>query len=772
MNERDEWIGRFLDEEGEAGDVAAFLARHPDAPHDLAGALARVQQLDAAFPRAERLPAALGGWQLCEELGRGGAARVWRAESARHPGVRAALKRLDPLLAVDPRAVARFHREAELLQSLAHPHLARLLDRGVDDAGVPWLVLELCDGGSLAAWLAARRAALAVDPTAPPRAPMPEWRVPGEEAGAAGATAVARFTAALADALAALHGAGVIHRDVKPGNVLLRADGTPVLIDLGLATRVDRSTLSATGDVLGTLPTMAPEQAQGRRVTAACDLFGLGALLHELLTLVPPRQGSDAAVLLHAARRIPIARLPPPSASDVERAGAASCRALLAITERALAFRPQRRFASAAALRDALCTLAEGGVPPIAAPSTFERSVDRLLVRRAAVAVLALTAAVGAGAAWQLARPDQAARVQLVRAEQAAARDAFARAWLAAQGDEVALGHAPGPRARAPLADPEGELSGALAAAEALRRDGELRDAIAALRPLTTAAPDDPLAQALLAVATLQAGDGEAALRELEEAWRLLPEAQGLARPLAELAGRDGRAKFAAGELAGAAERFEQQVALRPRDDEAWRQLAIVRARLGDAAGARAAVDQALALPLDRAELAAALRTDAVALDAAGMRPAGIAVLRGVVERSPRYVMGRLSLGLLLDRECDLAGAREQYDAALLLEPERPETLLALTYLHAGSNRAQCAKCVAAFEAHPELYAPDRVEELAIRWLRATRGADSALPGIVAWAKSVGRGGALRPVLDELIAAAPDDRVLGALTRARRGLTE
>jgi serine/threonine-protein kinase len=182
----DDWIARFLDESGERGSIDAFLARHPDAPPGLAAALARVAQLDAAFPAARRAPALLGDWQLHEELGRGGVARVWRASSPRHPGQPAALKQLDTPLAADPRATARFRREVDLLRSLAHPHLARLLDSGTDDEGVPWLVLELCTGGSLADWLDARRAGHA------DLRPLRSRRAPARAADALPAAARAR----------------------------------------------------------------------------------------------------------------------------------------------------------------------------------------------------------------------------------------------------------------------------------------------------------------------------------------------------------------------------------------------------------------------------------------------------------------------------------------------------------------------------------------------------------------------------------------------------
>ncbi len=203
----------------------------------------------------------------------GGSAEVWRARDERtHRPV--AVKRLHSHLAAEEGARLRLIGEARAVAELSHPGIVRVLD--IDPGDRPAVVLELVDGESLAQRL--RR-------TGP---------LPPREAAAVGL--------GIAEALYHAHTRGIIHRDVKPANVLLAADGRAVLIDFGIARilgdAADPGT--ETGMVMGTLRYMAPEQLAGDPLTPRVDLYGLGAVLFEMLSGAPPYPASAPAELLEA----------------------------------------------------------------------------------------------------------------------------------------------------------------------------------------------------------------------------------------------------------------------------------------------------------------------------------------------------------------------------------------------------------------------------------------------------------------------------------------
>jgi eukaryotic-like serine/threonine-protein kinase len=182
-----------------------------------------------------------------------------------------ALKRLADNLSRDDDLRARFQREARLAARLAHPNVVRVYDVGVDDDGRPFIAMEYVDGETLAAVLLHR-------------GPLP----PRE---------VAELGIQACRALAAAHDAGLVHRDVKPQNLLLRSDGVLKLGDFGVAVGLEGTRLTLAGTVLGTAAYLAPEQARGEEVTAAADVYGLGAVLYELLTGRPPRNPATLAEL-------------------------------------------------------------------------------------------------------------------------------------------------------------------------------------------------------------------------------------------------------------------------------------------------------------------------------------------------------------------------------------------------------------------------------------------------------------------------------------------
>jgi len=225
-----------------------------------------------------------GRYRLDEHIGNGGMAEVWRATDSR-TGDTVAVKRLHPRLAHDPTSRARFAREVGAARAVDHPSAIRVLDAGdADDGG--WLAMDFLAGGSLADRLRA--------------GPMP-------------AASVVAIGADVAGALAAVHAAGLVHRDVKPSNILLDSVGGARLGDFGIARgeAVDGiEDVTATGDVVGTLRFMPPEVLAGRQATASSDVWALGAVLYEALTGRPPFDASSPAALLASQRSAPARAVP------------------------------------------------------------------------------------------------------------------------------------------------------------------------------------------------------------------------------------------------------------------------------------------------------------------------------------------------------------------------------------------------------------------------------------------------------------------------------
>lgn len=310
-------------------DRSELLSRHPELQSDLEEFFAghdAVQRVsaplrDAAQPPAEPpfetfagLPdiGLLGDFRLLRELGRGGMGVVYEAEqiSLRR---RVALKILPFVSALDHRQLQRFKTEAMAAAQLHHTHIVPVYAVG-SERGVHFYAMQLIEGRSLAAVIREMRGDAAEEPSHQ-----------SLEATAAYASAVtqpdlhvnrstvqtahgrdsfrtaARMAAQVADALEFAHEAGVIHRDIKPANLLLDGKGAIWITDFGLAQVVADVGLTQTGDLVGTLRYMSPEQASGRRVPVdhRADVYALGATLYELLTLQPIFTGGDRATLLN-----------------------------------------------------------------------------------------------------------------------------------------------------------------------------------------------------------------------------------------------------------------------------------------------------------------------------------------------------------------------------------------------------------------------------------------------------------------------------------------
>lgn len=272
--------------------------------------------MEADVPVSERVLASR--YRIGALLGRGGMAEVYDGYDERlHRAV--AVKLLRPDMAADPGIRSRFEVEARAAAGLSHPNLVAVYDTG-EDAGTPFIVMERLPGETLADRMAAG---------------------PVEQAW------LARVAGDVLGALGAAHAAGVVHRDVKPGNILLAADGCAKVADFGIAKSAEvAADVTGTGLLVGTPAYLAPERVEGRPATPRSDLYSLGVVLYEALAGMKPFDGTNSvvtadAVLHHRAR--PLHELRP----DVDPS-------LVAAIERSMAKDPAARPASARDMADAL----------------------------------------------------------------------------------------------------------------------------------------------------------------------------------------------------------------------------------------------------------------------------------------------------------------------------------------------------------------------------------------------------------------------------------
>ena len=319
----------------------------------------------------------LGAYEILSALGAGGMGEVYRARDTRLDRD-VAIKILPHAFFADAERVARFQREAKILASLNHPHIAAIYGLHDEGDGVRALVMELVEGEDLSQRLT--------------RGPIPlDEALP--------------IATQIAEALEAAHEQGIIHRDLKPANVKLRPDGTVKVLDFGLAKALasdaespalldSPTTAVATraGSILGTAPYMSPEQAKGRPVDRRTDLWAFGAVLYELLTGTRAFQGESVAeTLAHVLTQTPNwARLPADTPAQI--------RTLL---RRCLEKNPTRRLDSAVTLRleidDALAA-------PAGAMTASGPQVRRRRITWQAIAAVVAASLIGALGTWAVMR--------------------------------------------------------------------------------------------------------------------------------------------------------------------------------------------------------------------------------------------------------------------------------------------------------------------------------------------------------------------------------
>jgi predicted Ser/Thr protein kinase len=300
-----------------------------------------------------RAPGSFPGYLLEEELGHGAMGFVYKAHQ---PALNRSVALKVIATHVDNEVQRqRFRRETEAVARLQHPNIVQIYEVGEND-GAPWFAMEFCSGGSL------RRQMGEPHPA--------DWS--------------ARLVATLARAVQHTHDHQILHRDLKPGNILLTEDGTVKLADFGLARMIDQTLLTATREVLGTPCYMSPEQAEPgeQEVSPAADIYALGAILYEALTGRPPFKGATTADTIHQliyADPVSPRHLVPKVPRDLET-----------ICLKCLQKKPQRRYRSAGELADDLESWLAGKPIKARPMGRLERLGKWVSRHRLAAAVLGL----------------------------------------------------------------------------------------------------------------------------------------------------------------------------------------------------------------------------------------------------------------------------------------------------------------------------------------------------------------------------------------------
>jgi serine/threonine-protein kinase len=284
----------------------------------------------------------LGPYKLEAPLGKGGMAAVYRAYQASVKRY-VAIKVMAPEVAEQAGFVERFEREAQMIASLEHPHILPVIDYGLAD-GLHYIVMRYIEGGSLDERM--RRKQLSLQECA-------------------------RFLTQIASALDYAHRKGVVHRDLKPNNVLLDSDENSYLTDFGIARLTQSQTrLTATGSVMGTPAYMSPEQAMGRPVDGRSDIYTLGVMLYEMvLNKLPFAADTPAALIFqHVYERPPAPRSIEPDISD----------SVALVLDRAMAKSPDARYQLAADLASAFAEAINyrSSTPQKSAPAVGGPSMD------------------------------------------------------------------------------------------------------------------------------------------------------------------------------------------------------------------------------------------------------------------------------------------------------------------------------------------------------------------------------------------------------------
>ena len=382
--ERDAWLRTASDDVTVRAEVEAMIRAYDEepafleAPADAAAAVEALEREVARLNQGRRF----GAYRIVREIGRGGMGVVYEARRDDEEFDRRVAIKVLPGAWAAPGLVERFRFERRVLADLDNQHIARLLDAGTTEEGVPFFVMEYVDGQPIDVWCRDR---------------------------ALGARRRVEVLLAVCEAVGHAHQRLVVHRDLKPANILVTGEGVPKLLDFGIATLVQgeggtNAGLTVTGQSSFTPEYASPEQVRGDRVTTATDVYSLGVLAYKLLADRPPY---DLGGLSHPeVLRTICDREPPPASSVAPKSTAHVLRGDLdRVLAKALRKDPRDRYPTVFALAQDLSAWL-GGRPISAAPATFGYRLRRFVSRHrvvvaSGVAVLVALLVGGGSAVWQ-----------------------------------------------------------------------------------------------------------------------------------------------------------------------------------------------------------------------------------------------------------------------------------------------------------------------------------------------------------------------------------